>query len=106
MADREVEARAAELREQIRRHDYRYYVLDDPEISRRHATLRRTPTGYVLVDHDSRNGTLVNGVQITQQALYDEDEIRVGNTVLSVIKNLQTRVSELETKLAVYGILP
>ena len=29
-----------------------------------------------------------------------------GNTVLSVIKNLQTRVSELETKLAVYGILP
>jgi DNA ligase (NAD+) len=33
MADREVEARAAELREQIRRHDYRYYVLDDPEIS-------------------------------------------------------------------------
>jgi len=33
MADREVVARAAELREQIRRHDYRYYVLDDPEIS-------------------------------------------------------------------------
>ena len=33
MADREVEARAVELREQIRRHDYRYYVLDDPEIS-------------------------------------------------------------------------
>lgn len=29
-----------------------------------------------------------------------------GNTVLSVIKNLQTRVSELETKLATYGLLP
>ena len=29
-----------------------------------------------------------------------------GNTVLSVVKNLQTRVAELETKLAVYGILP
>lgn len=29
-----------------------------------------------------------------------------GNTVLSVIKNLQTRVAELETKLQTYGILP
>lgn len=29
-----------------------------------------------------------------------------GNTVLSVIKNLQTRVAELESKLATYGILP
>jgi DNA ligase (NAD+) len=33
MADREVVARAAQLREQIRHHDYRYYVLDDPEIA-------------------------------------------------------------------------
>jgi hypothetical protein len=29
-----------------------------------------------------------------------------GNTVLSVIANLQARVSQLETKLAVYGLLP
>lgn len=29
-----------------------------------------------------------------------------GNTVLSVVKNLQTRVAELESKLATYGILP
>lgn len=29
-----------------------------------------------------------------------------GNTVLSVIRNLQTRVAELESKLAVYGLLP
>lgn len=29
-----------------------------------------------------------------------------GNTVLAVIINLQTRVTQLETKLATYGILP
>lgn len=29
-----------------------------------------------------------------------------GNTVLAVIANLQTRVTELETKLKTYGILP
>ena len=28
----DVPARIAELREQLHRHDYRYYVLDDPEI--------------------------------------------------------------------------
>jgi len=33
MTAREDAKRIAELREQIRRHDYRYYVLDDPEIS-------------------------------------------------------------------------
>ena len=29
-----------------------------------------------------------------------------GNTVLTVIINLQTRVSQLESKLATYGLLP
>ncbi len=33
MADREAANRVAELRRQIQRHDHRYYVLDDPEIS-------------------------------------------------------------------------
>ena len=33
MTAREDAQRIAELREQIRRHDFRYYVLDDPEVS-------------------------------------------------------------------------
>jgi DNA ligase (NAD+) len=33
MSDRTVAKRIAELRDQVGRHDYRYYVLDDPEIS-------------------------------------------------------------------------
>ena len=33
MTAREDAKRIAELREQIRRHDFRYYVLDDPEVS-------------------------------------------------------------------------
>ena len=32
MSITDVRARAAELREQLRHHGYRYYVLDDPEI--------------------------------------------------------------------------
>jgi len=33
MAARDAAGRINELRQQVRRHDYRYYVLDDPEIS-------------------------------------------------------------------------
>ncbi len=33
MSAREAAKRITELREQVRRHDHRYYVLDDPEIS-------------------------------------------------------------------------
>jgi len=33
MVARDAAKRIGELREQVRRHDYRYYVLDDPEIS-------------------------------------------------------------------------
>ena len=33
MTQRDAASRIAELREQVRRHDYRYYVLDDPQIS-------------------------------------------------------------------------
>ena len=33
MSARQAAKRIAELREQIERHDYRYYVLDDPEVS-------------------------------------------------------------------------
>jgi DNA ligase (NAD+) len=33
MAARDAAGRIKELREQVRRHDHRYYVLDDPEIS-------------------------------------------------------------------------
>jgi DNA ligase (NAD+) len=33
MSAREAGKRIRELREQIAHHDYRYYVLDDPELS-------------------------------------------------------------------------
>lgn len=41
--------------------------------------------------------------QTTPFGFVTKDE---GNTVLSVIANLQTRVSQLESKLQTYGILP
>jgi Protein of unknown function (DUF3662)/FHA domain len=57
-------------------------VLDDSNVSRRHAEVRRQGEDYVLVDLGSTNGSKVNGTRIKQQALTDGDEITLGKTLL------------------------
>jgi len=56
--------------------------LADPEASRRHAEVIRTPEAFAVRDLGSTNGTLVNGMRITEHKLSDGDEIKVGTTVL------------------------
>ena len=47
---------------------------DDRKASRHHATLHASPTGAVrLVDERSRNGSLVNGLAVTERVLADGD---------------------------------
>ncbi|MDA8037557.1 MAG: DUF3662 and FHA domain-containing protein [Actinomycetota bacterium] len=57
-------------------------VLDDPNVSRRHAQLRREGGQVVLVDLGSTNGTKVNGVTVREQRLVPGDVISVGTTTL------------------------
>lgn len=48
-------------------------------VSRRHASISRTPNGYLVTDNSSFNGTLVNKQRIsTPTPLYDGDEIQLG----------------------------
>jgi hypothetical protein len=56
--------------------------LTDPNVSRRHAEVRRKGTGYVVVDLGSTNGTRVNGIGVSERRLSDGDEISVGNTTI------------------------
>jgi len=46
-------------------------VLDDPEqvVSRFHAELRPEPSGYVLIDLNSQNGTWVNAERVDRVAM-------------------------------------
>ena len=56
--------------------------LADPRASRRHAEIRATADGFLVVDLDSMNGTKINGVPVREHVLHDGDEIAVGATVM------------------------
>ena len=60
-------------------------VIDDPEISRRHAVLRQRNGAIEIEDLDSLNGTWVNGRRIDAAvALGPGDVIKLGQTTLEV----------------------
>lgn len=50
-------------------------VLDEPEMSRRHAMIEATPAGIWLRDLGSANGTYVNGVQVRDAVLFTGDQL-------------------------------
>lgn len=67
-------------------------TLPDNSVSRTHAQVARQPTGYYIVDLESRNGVYLNGEQITAPTnLNPGDVLRLGDASLSVrdITNLK-----------------
>lgn len=61
--------------------------VDDNEVSRRHAEIRRVGEAYLLGDLKSSNGTFVNELRIERSELASGDRIRVGRTVLVFAKD-------------------
>jgi pSer/pThr/pTyr-binding forkhead associated (FHA) protein len=60
-------------------------VLEDPEVSRRHAVVRRSGGSAVVEDLHSTNGTFVNGERIRESVtIRAGDELRVGQTTLEI----------------------
>ena len=60
------------------RHPDSEIMLDDITVSRRHASIERTPEGYVVTDAGSLNGTYVNQERIDRAVLHHGDELQVG----------------------------
>ena len=60
-------------------------VLEDGQVSRRHAKVEQSPNGLVVEDLESSNGTFVNHNEVHGQAeLSPGDELLLGVTVLQV----------------------
>ncbi len=54
-------------------------VLDNDNVSRAHARLTRIDDEYTLEDLGSRNGILLNGLQVHSAVLRDGDEVSIGD---------------------------
>jgi hypothetical protein len=54
--------------------------ISDPNVSRRHAEVRRDGAAYVLVDLDSTNGVEVAGKRVKRVDLHDGSRFTVGST--------------------------
>ena len=70
-------------------------VLLDIAASRKHAQVIRSESGFSVLDLRSANGIFINGRRITEEELYDGDEIEVGETALRFETVGQPRVREL-----------
>jgi FhaA, N-terminal domain/FHA domain len=57
--------------------------IEDPNVSRRHAEVRREGPAYWLIDLGSTNGTDVNGRRAQRTKLKDGDQILIGTTALT-----------------------
>ena len=56
-------------------------VLRDPNVSRRHAELRRSASGdWTIVDLGSTNGVKVNGRRVASSRLSPGDQVTIGST--------------------------
>jgi DNA-binding NtrC family response regulator len=53
----------------------------DLSISRHHCTIEFSGDSFLITDHDSQNGTFVNGIPIKQRPLFHGDQIAVGISV-------------------------
>lgn len=53
-------------------------VIDNIGASRRHATIEKTPEGYILSDLKSHNGTFVGGQKVFHHQLRDGEEFFIG----------------------------
>lgn len=58
--------------------------INDPDVSRRHASIEQTQGTLLIRDLKSMNGTFVNGTRIEKETLHDGDRIRIGTSELRV----------------------
>lgn len=57
-------------------------VLDDPKVSRNHASIHLVESGFTIADHHSTNGTFLDGLRVRDaMELPDRSTVRFGDSV-------------------------
>lgn len=89
-----------------------HVCLSDSTVSGRHARIERKGQSYSLRDLNSRNGTFLNGIRITEAQLTPNDKVRFGETVFvfsesgrkgSILKSKQANWSEQLQRLPAFA---
>jgi pSer/pThr/pTyr-binding forkhead associated (FHA) protein len=75
--------------------------LTEAAASRNHCTILKTPEGWLLMDLQSSNGTILNGIRITESLLKTGDVIRIGNAEMTFKDDLDDskKLSDVREKL-------
>ena len=60
-------------------------VVDLDSVSRRHAKLERAGARILVKDLKSTNGTYVNEQQVSERALRDGDQVKIGNAIFKFL---------------------
>jgi hypothetical protein len=63
-------------------------VINDPNVSRRHARISRADNGFVVEDLGSTNGTLLDGAPIGREMIEGGDELTFGQTTARFIRRI------------------
>lgn len=72
--------------------------INSTSVSREHAEIAATPTGYCIRDLNSTNGTSVNGRRVKESPLVDGDSVSVADAELTFICTSMGRLQRTLTK--------
>lgn len=61
-------------------------VIQDPNVSRKHAQLSRLENGFVVEDLGSTNGTLLDGAPIDRERIESGDELTFGGLIARFVR--------------------
>jgi hypothetical protein len=65
-------------------------VVDDPNVSRKHARISRADDGFVVEDLGSTNGTLLDGAPIDRERIDGGDELTFGQSTASFVRRIDS----------------
>jgi Protein of unknown function (DUF3662)/FHA domain len=65
-------------------------LINDPNVSRRHARISRADNGFIVEDLGSTNGTLLDGAPIDRERIEGGDELTFGQSTARFVRRIDS----------------